>query len=379
MASASSRRRPARTSSTSRSFRRSLADDGPLGAIQAASSCRRARAAARRPRHVGLAGPVARPPSSCSWPWWGSSSSSPARTSPTCCSPARPPASGRWRCASPWGPAAARLVRQFLVESVVLCSWGRARAAGGRLDASRCSRAQPGTARARVLSPEPDLRVALLHAAVSLLTGVCSAWRRPFSPRRPDLPHAEGRVGRVLGRLAPLPLPQGPGGRPGRALAAAAGRAGPVHAEPHEPADLDPGFKADNVVTFSVDPSLNGYDDPAGQLSRAAPRRAGGRSPACARCPWPRTACSPTATTLQHVTVDGYEAKEDENMNPNFNGVGPGFFRTLGIPLLRGRDFARPTRGRAEGRRGQRDASRATSTARKTPSAAASAAGGTTS
>ncbi len=40
------------------------------------------------------------------------------------------------------------------------------------------------------------------------------------------------------------------------------------------------------------------------------------------------------------VRVEGYEAKEGEDMNPNFNYVAPGFFSTLGIPLVAGRDVA---------------------------------------
>ena len=40
------------------------------------------------------------------------------------------------------------------------------------------------------------------------------------------------------------------------------------------------------------------------------------------------------------VRVDGYESKEGEDMNPNFNYVAPGFFETLGLPLVAGRDLA---------------------------------------
>jgi len=37
--------------------------------------------------------------------------------------------------------------------------------------------------------------------------------------------------------------------------------------------------------------------------------------------------------------VDGYEPKEDEDMNPSFNAVGPGFFATMSTSLLAGREF----------------------------------------
>jgi predicted permease len=53
-----------------------------------------------------------------------------------------------------------------------------------------------------------------------------------------------------------------------------------------------------------------------------------------------------TAVALLHgdewdreTMVEGHEAKDGENMQAYMNAISPGYFRTMGIPILEGRDF----------------------------------------
>src|SRR5690349_23848022 len=39
------------------------------------------------------------------------------------------------------------------------------------------------------------------------------------------------------------------------------------------------------------------------------------------------------------VTIEGYSAKQDEHPDPHMQFYSPGFFKTLKIPVLLGRDF----------------------------------------
>ena len=102
---------------------------------------------------------------------------------------------------------------------------------------------------------------------------------------------------------------------------------------------IDPGFRVENLITFSVDPSLSGYE-PARFV--ALYERMQGE---IAAVPGVRSVSMSETGALtgndwsMTVRVDGYAAKEGEDLNPSVDGVGPRYFATMGIPLVAGREF----------------------------------------
>jgi predicted permease len=49
--------------------------------------------------------------------------------------------------------------------------------------------------------------------------------------------------------------------------------------------------------------------------------------------------------TSYRITIEGYEPPPGQPMNPSFDHIGPGYFATVGISVLRGRDFAQTDGG----------------------------------
>jgi predicted permease len=89
-----------------------------------------------------------------------------------------------------------------------------------------------------------------------------------------------------------------------------------------------------------VDPALNGYSGPHAvaffrELNRNLSNTAGVQSAALAT-----NAILANEEWDSTVNVEGYTSKPGEDMNPNFNGVSPGYFATLGVPMIAGRDFS---------------------------------------
>jgi predicted permease len=104
---------------------------------------------------------------------------------------------------------------------------------------------------------------------------------------------------------------------------------------------VDLGLKADNVIMFQVSPALNGYKpEQSRQLFERVEDEIGA-------LPGVTSVTNSTVPLLSgsnwgnSVSVEGFKAGPDTDTNSRFNEVGPGYFATLGIPLLAGRDFTR--------------------------------------
>jgi predicted permease len=88
-----------------------------------------------------------------------------------------------------------------------------------------------------------------------------------------------------------------------------------------------------------VDPSLNGYDLPKRREVLRTLRDELDSEPGVRSVSLAEVAVMTNSSSTSTIRVEGYEPAEGEDMNPWTNGVGPGFFDTLGIELVSGRDF----------------------------------------
>jgi putative ABC transport system permease protein len=101
----------------------------------------------------------------------------------------------------------------------------------------------------------------------------------------------------------------------------------------------DLGLKTDNVITFSIQPSLNGYDTPR-SIALLDQTRA-----RIASIPGVRSVGSGDVATLSgddvgsNITAEGGPQLADELQDVDRIAISPNYFSTLGVPLLSGREL----------------------------------------
>jgi predicted permease len=103
-----------------------------------------------------------------------------------------------------------------------------------------------------------------------------------------------------------------------------------------------PGFSTHGVLTTSVDLFTAGYDARRAKIFQdelvdRVQALGGVESIAFSRM----TPFSYRSYSSAPIAVDGYRAPPDQQPTADYNEVGPGYFATIGIPLVSGREFTR--------------------------------------
>jgi putative ABC transport system permease protein len=108
---------------------------------------------------------------------------------------------------------------------------------------------------------------------------------------------------------------------------------------------LKVGFETDHLVTFGVQATLAGYPpDQTRDLDQRILQT-------LATLPGVRSVAGTTDPELaddntgRNITLSGYTAKENEDMDVETPEVSPGYFSTMGMPLLAGRELAEQDHG----------------------------------
>lgn len=101
----------------------------------------------------------------------------------------------------------------------------------------------------------------------------------------------------------------------------------------------DKGFDENNLLLASVDPGLQGYDRERSEIFYRELEAGLSSLPGVQAVGFARMVPLTLNSSDRGVRIPGYEAGENENMSIRYNMVTPGYFESMGIPLLAGRPF----------------------------------------
>jgi predicted permease len=102
---------------------------------------------------------------------------------------------------------------------------------------------------------------------------------------------------------------------------------------------VDLGLTTDHVVSFAVAPGLNGYSPDRTRAFFEQLEARVGAMPGVSSAAVSLVRVLSGQSNGGNVSVQGFDAGPDANINVRFHEVGPAFFVTLGMPLMAGRAF----------------------------------------
>jgi len=238
------------------------------------------------------------------------------------------------------GASRGQIISQLLIESLLLSIGG---GLAGLLLAVWIDETLvsflPSVTNTLTISAAPDWRVLGFTVGISFVTGIIFGLVPALQATRPDLaPTLKDEVGAItstssIGLRKTLVVAQVT-----LSLLLLIG-AGLFLRSLSNLKNLDPGFKTKNLLTFSIDAPLNGYKP---ERSRDIYRQIYDSLNALPGVEAASLAIMPVMEGNEwdsSVTIDSYQAKPTEGLGPHMNFVSPGYFKSMGAPIVQGRDF----------------------------------------
>ncbi len=243
------------------------------------------------------------------------------------------------------GAKRARVVQQLLVEGLLLGLAGGALgiAIGPRVSAWLINMIWSSTTGDLPFSAHPDLRILLFNFSLALLVSLLFSLAPAAQFWRPNLAPALKQQAMTAGS-GPLRFRRiSVAVQIGLSILVLVG-AGLFVRTLHNLKSLNVGFETDHLVTFGVQPTLAGYrPDQTRDLHKQVLLTLAG-------LPGVRSVAGTTDpelandNTSNNITLAGYKEKENEDMNVESPNVSPGYFSTMGMPLLAGRELTEQDR-----------------------------------
>ena len=241
------------------------------------------------------------------------------------------------------GATRGRIIGQLLIESLTLSALG---GIAGLAVAFWADRALmkiylPSDSSGMQISSAPDLRILLFNLAVTVFTGIIFGLVPALQTTKPNIAGTlKDQAGAVVGGGGSHRLRKGlVVVQVTLSLLLLVG-AGLFLRSLANLRNLGPGFSPERLVAFQIDPSLNGYSPE--RLKVFYPQL----SDALTSVPGVRAVGLASMRILEDnewdsgVSVEGFTpAKPDEHAQPYMNSISPGYFATLGVSIIAGRDF----------------------------------------
>ena len=237
------------------------------------------------------------------------------------------------------GASRGRIVGQLLVESVLLA------AIGGTLGlvfawwtTGFLLGFMPTSETPHVITGALDHRVLMFNLLLSVITGVLFGLVPALRSTRPDLaPTLKDQIGSVVGG----------GVRFRKALVIAQVTisilllisAGLFIRTLENLRLLDLGIKPERMIAFNISPAISGYTaERIPPLYKSLVERLAAQ-PGVQGVAFANIGLLEGNEWDSTMTIEGYDAKPGEQRNPYCNAVSLGYFKTMGIPVLNGREF----------------------------------------